>query len=306
MKFSRQMELLKDIVAIPVTPYRDSTVDLDTYQSLLRRLADHGVRVIAPNGNTGEFYALSPEERRLLIRASRDAVGADAAMVVGVGLDVRTAIEDAMYAQDLGVEMAMIHQPVHPHVSREGWLDYHVAIADALPEMGFVLYVRNTYTDGELLRRLADRCPNVIGIKFSLPNPVTFASARRIAGADRFAWLAGLAEESAISYASHGADGFTSGLVNVYPQLSFKLRDALRARDFVAAEPLLDLIAPFERMRAMDNSADNVSVVKEALCQLGLCDRTIRPPSHILREDQRMEVKQMLQRWAEAEEAALV
>lgn len=305
MKFSRQRDALKDVVAIPVTPYRDDRIDVETFQSLLRRLVDHSVRVITPNGNTSEFYALSPEERRLLIRSSYEAVGTETELVVGIGLDVKTAVEEATYAQDQGIGMAMIHQPVHPHVSREGWLDYHAQIAGSLPEMGFVLYVKNTYTDGELLRRLADRCPNVIGVKFSLTNPVTFASARRIAGPDRFAWLAGLAEESAISYASHGADGFTSGLVNVYPQLTLKLRDALRARDFAATEPLLDLIAPFERMRAVDNSADNVSVVKEALCQLGLCDRTIRPPSHTLKDEQRREVKRMLQQWSKAREAVL-
>lgn len=303
MKFSRQRDALKDVVAIPVTPYRDDRIDVETFQSLLRRLIDHGVRVITPNGNTSEFYALDPEERRLLIRASCEAVGTEAELVVGVGLDVKTAVEEAAYAQDQGVRMAMIHQPVHPHVSREGWLDYHSQIADALPEMGFVLYVKNNYTDGELLRRLADRCSNVIGVKFSLPNPVAFASARRAAGPDRFAWLAGLAEESAISYAAHGADGFTSGLVNVYPQLTLRLRDVLRARDFAAAEPLLDLIAPFERMRAVDNSADNVSVVKEALCQLGLCDRSIRPPSHVLEDEQRREIEQMLRLWFESEEA---
>jgi hypothetical protein len=37
-------------------------------------------------------------------------------------------------------------------------------------------------------------------------------------------------------------------------------------------------IRVFEELRADDASADNVSVVKEALAQLGLAPRAVRPP----------------------------
>ena len=39
--------------------------------------------------------------------------------------------------------MIMVHQPVHPYVSVEGWIEYHRAIASDVPELGVVLYVRN-------------------------------------------------------------------------------------------------------------------------------------------------------------------
>lgn len=296
---------LRDVIAIPVTPYRGSDIAIDTFQSLLRRLIDNGIRVVAPNGNTSEFYALSNEERHSLIRASAESVKADAEILVGVGLDMKTAMSDVELAQDQGVRMVMIHQPVHPHISTEGWLDYHVGIATAFPEVGFVLYVRNSYVTGELLRRLGERCENVIGIKYSLQDPVAFAESREAAGAERYAWIAGLAEQSALSYAAHGADGFTSGLANVHPKLSLKLRDLLRTNNFAAARLLLGRIASFEKMRALENSADNVSVVKEALFQLGLCGRTVRPPSHTLIGKKREQVGQILQHWREASDVTL-
>lgn len=37
----------------------------------------------------------------------------------------------------------MVHQPVHPYVSQDGWVDYHRAIAEAVPGLGVVPYVRN-------------------------------------------------------------------------------------------------------------------------------------------------------------------
>jgi 4-hydroxy-tetrahydrodipicolinate synthase len=57
------------------------------------------------------------------------------------------------------------------------------------------------------------------------------------------------------------------------------------------------LIRPFEELRAASESADNVSVVKEALAQLGLCRRDTRPPSHPLGEAQRAKVGEVLTSW---------
>ena len=303
MQFGSLTKALKDVVAIPVTPYRDGEIDVDTFQSLVRRLVDNGLNVVTPNGNTSEFYALDGQERQTLIRAAVAAVNGEAQVLVGIGLDRKTAVADAELAQTEGAQLAMIHQPVHPHITPEGWLDYHESIANALPEMGFVPYIRNGYVTGELLRRLGERCPNIIGIKYALPDAAAFAEVREEAGPDRFAWLAGLAEPYALSYAAHGADGFTSGLANVNPRLSLNLRDLLRARDFNSADVLLRRIAPFERMRSVGNSGNNVSVVKEALCQLGLCDRAIRPPSRVLAEPERETVAGILQQWHEAEVA---
>lgn len=60
--FETQRAALADVVAIPVTPFaEDGTVDQDTHRALLRRLLDGGVTTLTPNGNTGEFYALTPK-----------------------------------------------------------------------------------------------------------------------------------------------------------------------------------------------------------------------------------------------------
>ncbi len=65
--FETQRAALADVVAIPVTPFaEDGSVDPGTYRALLRRLLDGGITTLTPNGNTGEFYALSPAERSLV------------------------------------------------------------------------------------------------------------------------------------------------------------------------------------------------------------------------------------------------
>ncbi|MFF3905501.1 dihydrodipicolinate synthase family protein [Streptomyces sp. NPDC001848] len=297
--FETQRAALADVVAIPVTPFtEDGRVDQDAHRALLRRLLDGGVRTLTPNGNTGEFYALTPEERRLVTELTVQEAGERAAILVGVGHDVPTAVACARHARELGAPMVMVHQPVHPYVSAAGWVDYHRAIAEAVPELGVVPYIRNAQLPGTRLAELADHCPNVIGVKYAVPDAAKFAAFARDAGLDRFVWVAGLAEPYAPSYFSAGATGFTSGLVNVAPSVSLNMIEALRSGDYPAAMKVWEQIRRFEELRAANGSADNVTVVKEALASLGLCRRDVRPPSRALPEEERAEVAAIAAGWS--------
>ncbi|WP_217544171.1 dihydrodipicolinate synthase family protein [Streptomyces sp. GbtcB6] len=297
--FETQRAALADVVAIPVTPFAaDGSVDQDAHRALLRRLLDGGVRTLTPNGNTGEFYALAPEERRLVTESTLDEAGARASILVGVGHDIPTAVASARHARDHGAHMVMVHQPVHPYVSQAGWVDYHRAIAASVPDLGVVPYVRNAQLPGARLAELADACPNVIGVKYAVPDAARFAAFARDAGLDRFVWVAGLAEPYAPSYFSAGATGFTSGLVNVSPAISLNMIEALRSGDYPAAMKVWEQIRRFEELRAANGSADNVTVVKEALASLGLCRRDVRPPSRRLPEERRAEVAAIAAGWS--------
>jgi 4-hydroxy-tetrahydrodipicolinate synthase len=53
----------------------------------------------------------------------------------------------------------------------------------------------------------------------------------------------------------------------------------------------------FEELRLADSSADNVSVVKEALAQLGLARADVRPPSRPLPTAMKQEIAQILATW---------
>ncbi|KPI07027.1 5-dehydro-4-deoxyglucarate dehydratase [Actinobacteria bacterium OK074] len=297
--FEDRRAALAEVVAIPVTPFAaDGSIDADTCRALLRRLLDGGVRTLTPNGNTGEFYALTPEERRYVTELTLDEVRDRAAVLVGVGHDVPSAIATARHARDHGAGMVMVHQPVHPYVSQDGWVDYHREIAAAVPELGVVPYIRNAQLPGARLAELADRCPNVIGVKYAVPDAARFAAFARDAGLDRFVWVAGLAEPYAPSYFSAGATGFTSGLVNVAPAVSLHMIEALRSGDYPGAMKVWEQIRRFEELRAANGSANNVTVVKEALASLGLCRREVRPPSRVLPEDERAEVAEIAAGWA--------
>jgi len=291
-------QALATVVAVPVTPFgADGSPDWAAYAALTRRLIDGGITVITPNGNTGEFYALSQAEARQVVETAASAANNQAELLAGVGYDIATAVEAAGHARDHGARMIMIHQPVHPYVSREGWIDYHAAIASNVPDLGIVLYLRNERITGADIAALADRAPNVVGVKYGVRDAGTFAAVARDAGIDRFTWLAGAAELTAPAYWACGAHGFTSGLANVAPELPLAMLDALRAGDFGQAMKVWEKVRRFEELRAADASADNVSVVKEALAQLGLCRADVRPPSRLLPDPVKQEISAMLTGW---------
>ena len=68
---------LATAVVVPVTPYQaDGNPDWDAYAALTARLIDAGISVITPNGNTGEFYALSLAEARQALETAAKAASA--------------------------------------------------------------------------------------------------------------------------------------------------------------------------------------------------------------------------------------
>jgi 4-hydroxy-tetrahydrodipicolinate synthase len=214
-----------------------------------------------------------------------------------VGHDIPAAVSSATHARAAGARMIMVHQPVSPYLSADGWVDYHVAIAEAVPDMGVVLYIRDPKISGRHIRRLGKQCPNVVGVKYGVRDMVRFAGVARDAGLARFTWLAGAAELTAPGCWAYGARGFTSGLANVAPKISVGMLESLQSGDQPGALRLWAECRAFEELRAADSSADNVSVVKEALAQLGLARRDVRPPSRLLPDEIRGEIGKILAGW---------
>src|SRR5690348_1247451 len=104
---------LATVAAIPVTPFGpDGQADWDAHDRVIRRMVDSGVRLITPNGNTGEFYALTAAEARRATESAVAVAGGDAGhradVLAGVGHDRPSAVEAARHARDHGVRMIMV------------------------------------------------------------------------------------------------------------------------------------------------------------------------------------------------------
>ncbi len=291
---ARLMRELATVCAIPVTPFHpDGEVDWDGYRQTVIAIAAGGVSVVTPNGNTGEFYALTREECDRAVAVTCEAVGDRTLVMPGVGYDVRTAIALGEAARRAGAKAVMVHQPVHPYQSADGWVAYHADIARALPDLGIVPYLRDPNVTAAMLTRLT-AYPNFVGVKFAVPNPLHFAAVASAVGLDTVTWVCGLAEGWAPFFWVGGAVGFTSGLVNVTTTPSFEMLHALHRGDMSGAMVVWRRVKAFEDLRARRNAANNVPIVKEAMAQLGLCGRTVRAPISEVPDAERAEVAALL------------
>src|SRR4051794_12856428 len=74
----------RGIYSALVTPMtRDQEVDYHKLESFVEYLVEAGVHGLTPLGSTGEFYALSPEERAHVIEVTLKAAGKRADVVPG-------------------------------------------------------------------------------------------------------------------------------------------------------------------------------------------------------------------------------
>lgn len=269
-------DALTGISGILVTPFDEAgAVAPQRLTPLLDRALAAGLHMPVVNGNTGEFYALTTDEAVTMVQAVTDLVSGRAPVLAGVGRALPDALRLARESARAGAAGLMVHQPPDPFVSPRGIADYLKAVQDAagLPLM---LYLRN---DTIGTRAIADLCalPGVKGVKWATPNPMKLAEA--MAACDpAIVWVGGLAEVWAPVFYAVGARGFTSGLINVWPERSVAIHAALAAGDFARAAALIDGMRAFEDIRADEMGGTNVSGVKSALIAQGLDCGPARAP----------------------------
>jgi len=281
--------------AINVTPFReDRVVDYDLLERNIEFLVANGLGVIVPYGNTGEFYALSVEEAQAVTRFVVERVDGRTAVLAGIGYDLGTAREMALAAQKADADAVMVHQPVHPYLMTEGLIRYYTGIARSV-EIGVVLYVRHEAIDREVLSRVAD-IENVLAIKYAINDLPHFADLVQCVEAS-VVWVCGTAEMWAPFFFAAGAEGFTSGLVNIAPELSLTMLDGLRRGDSEAVRTVWRHVAPIEKLRAKNHNGNNVSVIKEGMNLAGLPAGLVREPLGELDEADRQELIQILRSW---------
>ena len=271
-------QALSGISGILVTPY-DANGDVapGKLAPIIDRALGAGLHMPVVNGNTGEFYALTTEEASTMVREVVRLVDGRAPVLAGIGRGIRDACALARVSAAAGATALMVHQPPDPFVSPRGIVDYLKAIADASGGLPIMLYLRN---DAIGTRAIAELCalPQVKGIKWATPNPLKLAEAKAACDPS-LVWVGGLAEIWAPAFYAVGARGFTSGLINVWPERSLAIHAALEASDYAGANELIAGMKAFEEIRAEEMNGTNVTGVKAALLALGRDCGPTRPPS---------------------------
>ena len=269
---------LSGISGILVTPFdSDGRLAPRRLAPIVDRAVAAGVHLLVANGNTGEFYGLATDEAEAMVAAAAGQVAGRVPLLCGVGRALPDARRLARAAKAAGADALMVHQPPDPFVAPRGVVEYLRRVGEAADGLPLVLYLRNDAMGTAAIAALA-AVEGVIAVKWATPNPMRLAEA--MAAADPgIVWVAGRAETWAPPLYAVGARGFTSGLINVWPERSVAIHAALEGGDYAGARRLIATMQVFEEIRAEELNGTNVTAVKAALALQGLDCGATRPPS---------------------------
>ncbi len=289
---------LGGVSGVHVTPYdADGAVDAPLLTKVIERIAAAGVHNIVSAGNTGEYYALTPDEVRVVHDGAIAANARRSLLTAAVGRSLKEAIELGRRAKAGGADALMAHQPLDPFAAPQAQAAYFRAIADGV-DLPLVAYVRSDAMNVKELLGIANH-PNVAGVKFATPNMMLLSECIRASGPGTAKWICGLAEGWAPAFYAVGATGFTSGLVNVDPARSLAIHAALEAGRFAEVRDLIATIAQFETMRTRFGNGANVTVVKEAMMMAGFAVGPVRLPGlPALDDGDRETLRGILESWS--------
>ncbi len=295
---------LRGISGVHVTAWKgDGEADWALTGEIVARIAQAGIHNIVSAGNTGEFYPMTSDEVVRSHAVAAEAAAGKALVTAGIGRSLREAIATGRLAARAGCDAVMVHHPLDPFAAPQSQADYILAIAEALT-IPLVAYIRSDAIGAKDLARVATH-PNVAGVKFASSNMMLLAECVRATQGTSANWICGLAEGWAAPFHALGARGFTSGLVNVAPERSLAIWQALEGNDYDRARRLVDEIAGFETRRTKYGNGANVTVVKEALGLLGTNVGPVRLPGlPELNESERAELRKIVGSWGSQRAAA--
>ncbi|MFD1334496.1 dihydrodipicolinate synthase family protein [Oceanobacillus iheyensis] len=298
MDYEEFSKRFSTISGINIVPFLEGTREIDWIglDDNVEFLLQNGIEVIVPNGNTGEFYALTIEEAKQVATRVTELVNGRATVVAGIGYSVDTAIELGKSAIDSGADCVMIHQPIHPYITDAGAVEYYRNIIEAL-DAPSIIYFKDAHLSDDVIKELAP-LDKLVGIKYAINDIQRVTQViRAVPKSSNVAFICGTAEKWAPFFYHAGAVGFTSGLVNVFPQKSFALLEALEEGNQEKIWDVWEEVVPFEDLRAKHNNGNNVVIIKEAMEQLGLRAGVTREPVNPLSPNDRLELEELLKSW---------
>ncbi len=268
-----------------ITPFKNGQLDEQTYAKLIQRQCDNGIDAICPVGTTGESATLSHDEHKRCIEIAVEVVkGTTTKVLAGAGSNsTLEAVEIAKHAAKCGVDALFSVSPYYNKPSQEGLYQHYKTIADAVPEIGVMLYNVPGRTgvdiNADTVIRLFDDCTNIYGVK-----EATGSLDRTIEILSQRPELKILSGDDAIDFPIMccGGAGITSVTANLLPDLKSRLVHLTLDGKYDEARELSNKLYPINSVLFCES---NPIPIKAAMYIAGLIDSLeyrlpLTPPSN--------------------------
>ena len=223
-----------------VTPIKDGKIDFESCKNLYNHLINGGVDGILILGSIGEFFALTVDQKKELIKYAYEVINDRVELIVGTTAMIYDEIvELSNYCYSIGVKSTMIIPPYYFHFNDEEIYNYYSSLATDL-NGNFYLYNFPDRTGYEIpvnvIKNLAINHKNIIGIKDTISG---LDHTREIIKAVKnirpdFKIYSGF-DDNFLHNVLSGGDGCIAGLSNLYPTLTSKWVESVNSNNLVLA-----------------------------------------------------------------------
>jgi len=261
-----------------LTPFKKSgAIDFEAFENIVNHIIRGGADFLVVLGTTGESPTVSKQEKKALIEFSVRIIDQRVPLVVGIGGNATSDVVLAIHGTPFkGVDAILSVCPYYSKPQQEGIYQHFKTIAAASP-VPVILYTVPGRTSSNITAattlRLANDCPNIVGIKEASGNFEQIFQVIKNRPED-FLVLSG-DDGITLPLIAAGADGVISVTANAYPaEFSSMVNHCLQG-DFAAARILHYSLIDFTNSLFVDGSPAGI---KAALEIKKLCHNYLRLP----------------------------
>ena len=264
-----------------ITPFNeDGSIDWNSYADVIEWQIENGVAGIIVGGSTGEFYAMTKEERIQQFKFAADRINKRVTFMAGTNdILVSECLSIGVAAKDAGADALLVAAPPYSLPSESELATHVLNIADTtgLPIMLYNYPGRTGVEMGEEFLTAISKNPLVCAIKESsgdftrIPYLIrNFPNIQLIVGG----------EEQVLEFAAWGSKAWVCATGNFFPHECVKLMNIVANGDFELGRAIMAAFMP--TMSALEQSGKFVQSIKEGCRLQGRPSGIVRPPMQSL------------------------
>ena len=245
----REVYMKANYITPAVTVFsEDGSIHFEEQGKVYEHLIAGGVDGILILGSIGEFFALSMEQKKELIRFAVKTIDHRVRLIAGTtSMIFDEILELSEYADQEGVDGVMVLPPYYFPISEAGMVTYFGKIAESLPQTKLYLYNFPDRTGCDITPdvtvELVKKYENIKGYKDTQAGMDHTRELIRRVKAIRpdFEIYSGFDDNFAHNILA-GGDGCIAGLSNVFPRLTSGWAEAFRKEDLKRVQEIQERI----------------------------------------------------------------
>ena len=269
---------------------------------------------VVTTGSIGEFYSLSNQEHRKVMKTSVDEINGKLPVYCGTAqAGTKETIALCKYAQDIGANGVMVVLPYY-HIPSEDGLYAHFESISRSIDLPIIVYnnpqVSKTWIRPNLMAKLA-KIDNIVADKENTPDISLYYQMKKAVDGTGLSLLCGLGELMFCFEALLDCPGFASGFANFNPRIPIELYRAGAERNFVKIQEIMQRLSPFFAFRGKvqrtrtgtsilglhyEQHHAYIAINKEGMNLVGLDAGNVRAPLQSLTQEEKKELRDVLQK----------